>query len=54
MNLIFAYVENEDLCREMVEIVNEELEHFEMVLDLLKSRKGLPFVVSSPATTVVS
>lgn len=38
MNLIFAYVENEDLCREMTEIVNEELEHFHMVLDLLKSR----------------
>ncbi len=42
MNLIFAYVENEDLCREMVEIVNEELEHFEMVLDLLK-RREIPF-----------
>ena len=42
MNLIFAYVEHEDLCREMVEIVNEELEHFEMVLDLLKSR-GIAF-----------
>src|SRR5690242_2986736 len=35
LNLIFAYVENIELCREMTEIVNEELEHFHMVLDLL-------------------
>ena len=34
LNLIFAYVENIELCREMTEIVNEELEHFHMVLDL--------------------
>ncbi len=38
MNLIFAYTDNQELCREMVEIVNEELEHFVMVLDLLKKR----------------
>lgn len=38
MNLIFAYVDNEELCREMTVIVNEELEHFHMVLDLLKQR----------------
>ncbi|MEM9411280.1 MAG: tRNA-(ms[2]io[6]A)-hydroxylase [Planctomycetota bacterium] len=42
MNLIFAYVDNQELCREMTEIVNEELEHFVMVLDLLKKR-GIPF-----------
>lgn len=42
LNLIFAYVENEELCREMTEIVNEELEHFHMVLDLLK-RRGITF-----------
>lgn len=42
MNLIFAYVQQEDLCREMAEIVNEELEHFVMVLDLLKQR-SIPF-----------
>lgn len=42
MNLIFAYVDREELCREMVTIVNEELEHFEMVLDLLK-RRNIPF-----------
>ena len=39
MNLLFAYVENEDLCREMKRIVEEELEHFELVLDLLKRRE---------------
>jgi tRNA 2-(methylsulfanyl)-N6-isopentenyladenosine37 hydroxylase len=42
MNLMFAYVENQELCREMTEIVNEELEHFHMVLDLL-NRRGIPF-----------
>lgn len=39
MNLLFAYVEYEELAREMTEIVNEELEHFTMVLDLLRPRK---------------
>ena len=38
MNLLFAYVENQDLCKAMTEIVNEELEHFHMVLDILKAR----------------
>jgi tRNA-(ms[2]io[6]A)-hydroxylase len=38
MNLLFAYVEYEELAREMTEIVNEELEHFTMVLDLLPAR----------------
>lgn len=42
MNMIFAYVDNQELCREMAEIVNEELEHFVMVLDLLK-RRGIEF-----------
>jgi len=42
LNLIFAYVEDEELCREMALIVNEELEHFQMVRDLLKQR-GIPF-----------
>jgi tRNA-(ms[2]io[6]A)-hydroxylase len=42
MNLIFAYVENRELCEEMTEIVNEELEHFHMVLDLL-DRRGIRF-----------
>ncbi len=38
MGLMFDYVENEELCVEMTEIINEELEHFHMVLELLKSR----------------
>ncbi len=38
MNLIMAYVEHEELCVAMTEIVNEELEHFHMVLDLLRRR----------------
>lgn len=42
MNLIFHYVDNRELCQEMTEIVNEELEHFHMVLDLLEKR-DIPF-----------
>ena len=38
LNLLFAYVENVELCREMTQIVNEELEHFHLVLDLLQRR----------------
>ena len=39
MNLLFAYVDNEELAREITVIVNEELEHFHRVLDLLKRRQ---------------
>jgi tRNA-(ms[2]io[6]A)-hydroxylase len=42
MNLIQAYVDNYELCREMTEIVNEELEHFQRVLELLR-RRGIRF-----------
>lgn len=42
LNLMFAYVEDLELCREMTEIVNEELEHFHMVIELLE-RRGVPF-----------
>jgi tRNA-(ms[2]io[6]A)-hydroxylase len=42
LNLIFHYVEDIELCREMTEIVNEELEHFHMVIDLL-ARRGIRF-----------
>jgi tRNA 2-(methylsulfanyl)-N6-isopentenyladenosine37 hydroxylase len=42
LNLIFHYVEDRELCREMTEIVAEELEHFHMVLDLLE-RRGIRF-----------
>ncbi len=49
MSLIVSYVEHEQLCRDMTEIVNEELEHFHMVLDLLKQR-GTPFRRLSPSS----
>ncbi|UUO08197.1 tRNA-(ms[2]io[6]A)-hydroxylase [Blastopirellula sp. J2-11] len=48
MNMIFAYVENEDLCRAMTEIVNEELEHFHLVLELLHER-GVRFCRIKPS-----
>jgi len=38
MNLMFAYIEREQLARDLTPIVNEELEHYRMVLDILKSR----------------
>jgi tRNA 2-(methylsulfanyl)-N6-isopentenyladenosine37 hydroxylase len=42
MSLLGSYIENEELCREMSQIVNEELEHFQQVLDLLAQR-GIRF-----------
>ena len=42
MNLIFAYVDNDDLCREMTTIVQEELEHFHLVKAILNDR-GIRF-----------
>lgn len=49
MNLLFAYVEHEELAREMTRIVNEELEHFNMVLDLLPAR-GIQFRNITPGS----
>jgi tRNA 2-(methylsulfanyl)-N6-isopentenyladenosine37 hydroxylase len=49
LNLIFAYVEDQELCREMAFIVNEELEHFRLVLDLL-NRRGIRFRRLTPST----
>lgn len=49
MNLMFEYVENEDVCREMTEIVAEELEHFHLVLGLLKERE-IRFYKMKPGT----
>src|SRR3954465_15959411 len=49
LNLIFAYVENIELCREMTEIVREELEHFHMVLDLL-AKRAIRFRRLKPST----
>lgn len=42
MNLINSYTEHRELCREMTRIVEEELEHFHMVLELLE-RRGIRF-----------
>ncbi len=42
MNLIFSYVDQVELCRHLSDIVQEELEHFRMVLDLLEQR-AIPF-----------
>ena len=49
LNLIFAYVDNEELCRELKVIVDEEMEHFIMVLDLLQ-RRGIPFRRQKPGS----
>ena len=49
MNLMFDYVENEELCREMSAIVIEELEHFQLVVDLIKAR-GIRFYRMKPGT----
>jgi len=48
MNLIFAYVDRVELVRELKKIVDEELEHFTMVLDVL-DRRGIPFRRLNPS-----
>lgn len=48
MNLMFSYIEHEDLCRAMTEIVQEELTHFHQVLDQLK-RRGVRFRRLTPS-----
>ncbi len=42
MNLMNAYTENRQLCREMTRIIEEELEHFHQVLGILDAR-GIGF-----------
>jgi tRNA 2-(methylsulfanyl)-N6-isopentenyladenosine37 hydroxylase len=49
MNLLFSYVDHTGLARAMTEIVGEELEHFNMVLDLL-DRRGIPFRKLEPSS----
>lgn len=49
MKLIFAYVEHEEFCRELSVIVNEELEHFRLVLDLL-ARRGIRWRRLAPSS----
>lgn len=42
LNLMIAYVENNSLCKAMTQIVQEELEHFHRVRELLE-RRGIHF-----------
>lgn len=49
MNLLFSYVDHVPLARAMTEIVNEELEHFQLVLDLLE-RRGIAFRKLAPSS----
>ncbi|QGJ68831.1 tRNA-hydroxylase [Planctomycetales bacterium 10988] len=49
MNLIFSYVESVDFVQPLCEIVTEELEHFSLVLDLIKSR-GITFRKQQPSS----
>lgn len=47
MQLMNSYVNDEELSREMMRIVREELEHYELVLDLLQ-RREIPFRTQRP------
>ncbi len=49
MNLLFSYVDQPTLAREMTAIVSEELEHFRLVLDLLE-RRGIRFRKLAPSS----
>lgn len=49
MSLLFAYVDNVELCRAMSDIVVEELDHFRLVLDLIEAR-GMTFRRLRPST----
>src|SRR5688572_13768566 len=49
MKLIFAYVEHEAFCRELSVIVEEELDHFRQVLDLL-GRRGIRWRRLAPSS----
>ena len=49
LNLIFAYVDKERLVRELSPIVQEEMAHFELVLNLL-DRRGMKFRRLTPSS----
>jgi tRNA-(ms[2]io[6]A)-hydroxylase len=49
MNLIFAYVDNVEFVRRVSPIVTEELEHFELVIQLLEAR-GIRFRRTKPSS----
>jgi tRNA-(ms[2]io[6]A)-hydroxylase len=48
MSLLFTYADDVELCRAMADIVQEELDHFRLVLDLL-DRRGTRFRRQQPA-----
>src|SRR3954469_13126988 len=48
MNLLFSYVEHAELTRSMTEIVQEELDHFHQVRELL-DRRQIRFYKLSPS-----
>lgn len=48
MNLIFAYVDRVELVKQLAPIVTEELQHFEMVIDLVEKR-GMRFRRLTPS-----
>jgi tRNA-(ms[2]io[6]A)-hydroxylase len=48
MSLIFAYGGHVSLCRELADVVVEELDHFRQVLDLLEAR-GIRFRTLKPS-----
>ena len=47
MSLMGNYITQRELCQEMTRIVDEELEHFHLVLQLLQ-RRGVPFGRQQP------
>lgn len=49
LSLIGYYVEDVELAKEMTEIVREELEHYHLVIELLK-RRGMAFRRIHPST----
>jgi tRNA 2-(methylsulfanyl)-N6-isopentenyladenosine37 hydroxylase len=48
MSLLFTYGDNVELCRAMADIVQEELDHFRLVVDLL-DRRDIRFRRQQPA-----
>jgi len=48
LGLFTAYVENQELCRDMTVIVNEELDHFHQVIAIL-DRRGIRFRRQKPS-----
>jgi tRNA-(ms[2]io[6]A)-hydroxylase len=48
MNLIFAYVDRVELVKQLSPIVTEELDHFQLVIDLIQAR-GMRFRRLTPS-----